>query len=73
MTPATVATLVTPAATGKIVLGFSQVGAESGWRTASTTSIKEAATAAGVEMIKNDAQQKQENQIKAIRTLSSSR
>ncbi|MFC4019191.1 ABC transporter substrate-binding protein [Micromonospora sp. GCM10011542] len=52
---------------GKIVLGFSQVGAESGWRTANTTSIKEAATAAGIELKFDDAQQKQENQIKAIR------
>ncbi|MFY1594647.1 ABC transporter substrate-binding protein [Micromonospora sp. WMMD737] len=52
---------------GKITLGFSQVGAESGWRTANTTSIKEAAAAAGIELKFDDAQQKQENQIKAIR------
>ncbi|SCG33983.1 ABC transporter substrate-binding protein [Micromonospora humi] len=51
----------------KLVLGFSQVGAESGWRTANTTSIKEAAGEAGVELKFDDAQQKQENQIKAIR------
>ncbi len=52
---------------GTITLGFSQVGAESGWRTANTTSIKEAATEAGIELKFDDAQQKQENQIKAIR------
>ncbi|MEU4770838.1 ABC transporter substrate-binding protein [Micromonospora sp. NPDC023644] len=52
---------------GRITLGFSQVGAESGWRTANTTSIKEAATEAGIELKFDDAQQKQENQIKAIR------
>ncbi|WP_430500886.1 ABC transporter substrate-binding protein [Micromonospora trifolii] len=52
---------------GKITMGFSQVGAESGWRTANTISIKEAATAAGIELKFDDAQQKQENQIKAIR------
>ncbi|MFR9778744.1 ABC transporter substrate-binding protein [Micromonospora sp. MS34] len=52
---------------GKITLGFSQVGAESGWRTANTTSIKEAASAAGIALKFDDAQQKQENQIKAIR------
>ncbi|MET7672616.1 ABC transporter substrate-binding protein [Micromonospora luteifusca] len=52
---------------GKITMGFSQVGAESGWRTANTISIKESATAAGVELKFDDAQQKQENQIKAIR------
>ncbi|TWJ21456.1 ABC transporter substrate-binding protein [Micromonospora endolithica] len=51
----------------KLVLGFSQVGAESGWRTANTTSIKEAAAEAGIELKFDDAQQKQENQIKAIR------
>jgi simple sugar transport system substrate-binding protein len=52
----------------KIVLGFSQVGAESGWRTANTESIKSAAKDAGIELKFADAQQKQENQIKAIRS-----
>ncbi|MEV4515976.1 ABC transporter substrate-binding protein [Dactylosporangium sp. NPDC049525] len=53
---------------GKITMGFAQVGAESGWRTANTKSIQEAATAAGIELKFSDAQQKQENQIKAIRS-----
>jgi ABC-type sugar transport system substrate-binding protein len=57
----------TPVDDGKITLGFSQVGAESGWRTANTNSIKEAAKEAGIELQFDDAQQKQENQIKAIR------
>jgi ABC-type sugar transport system substrate-binding protein len=57
----------TPAANKPIVLGFSQVGAESGWRTANTNSIKEAAKTAGIDLKFDDAQQKQENQIKAIR------
>jgi simple sugar transport system substrate-binding protein len=52
----------------KIVLGFAQVGAESGWRTANTKSIQESAAAAGIELKFSDAQQKQENQIKAIRS-----
>ncbi|XDF33647.1 ABC transporter substrate-binding protein [Paracidovorax avenae] len=51
-----------------IVLGFSQVGAESEWRTANTESIKAAARDAGIELKFSDAQQKQENQIKAIRS-----
>ncbi|HZF82970.1 MAG TPA: ABC transporter substrate-binding protein [Burkholderiaceae bacterium] len=51
----------------KIVLGFSQVGAESEWRTANTESIKSAAKDAGIDLKFSDAQQKQENQIKAIR------
>jgi len=51
----------------KITLGFSQIGAESEWRSANTKSIKEAADAAGIDLKFSDAQQKQENQIKAIR------
>jgi ABC-type sugar transport system substrate-binding protein len=54
-------------AQGKIVLGFSQVGAESEWRTANTESIKSSAKDAGIELKFSDAQQKQENQIKALR------
>ncbi|AUX30359.1 LacI family transcriptional regulator [Sorangium cellulosum] len=52
----------------KITLGFSQIGAESEWRTANTKSIEEAAKEAGIELKFSDAQQKQENQIKAIRS-----
>jgi len=52
----------------KITLGFSQIGAESEWRTANTKSIKEAADTAGINLKFSDAQQKQENQIKAIRS-----
>lgn len=55
-------------AQGKIVLGFSQIGAESEWRTANSESIKSAAAEAGIELKFSDAQQKQENQIKAIRS-----
>ena len=51
-----------------LVLGFSQVGAESEWRTANTESIKSAAKEADIELKFSDAQQKQENQIKAIRS-----
>jgi ABC-type sugar transport system substrate-binding protein len=52
----------------KLVLGFAQVGAESEWRTANTESIKSSAKDAGIELKFSDAQQKQENQIKAIRS-----
>ena len=51
-----------------ITLGFAQVGSESEWRTANTDNIKAAAEAAGVTLQFSDAQQKQENQIKAIRS-----
>jgi simple sugar transport system substrate-binding protein len=53
---------------GSIVLGFSQIGAESEWRTANTTSIQSAAPEAGITLRFSDAQQKQENQIKALRS-----
>jgi len=53
---------------GKITMGFAQVGAESGWRTANTTSIQDSAKTDGVTLKFSDAQQKQENQIKAIRS-----
>ncbi|MDO9380781.1 MAG: ABC transporter substrate-binding protein [Nocardioidaceae bacterium] len=53
---------------GELTMGFAQVGAESGWRSANTKSIQESAKAAGVELKFSDAQQKQENQIKAIRS-----
>ena len=56
------------AATDTLTLGFAQVGAESGWRTANTKSIQESAEAAGIDLKFSDAQQKQENQIKAIRS-----
>lgn len=51
-----------------IVVGFSQVGSESDWRLANTQSYKSVFTAQnGYYLLFEDAQQKQENQIKAIR------
>ncbi len=51
-----------------IVVGFSQVGAESEWRVANTESIKNALSVEnGYELFYNDARQEQENQIRAIR------
>jgi simple sugar transport system substrate-binding protein len=51
----------------QIVVGFAQVGAESGWRTANTKDIQDSFKTAGIQLKFSDAQQKQENQIKAIR------
>jgi len=52
-----------------ITVGFSQVGAESGWRAANTESIQTSLTKeAGFDLKFSDAQQKQENQIQAIRS-----
>ncbi|WP_428938954.1 substrate-binding domain-containing protein [Fontivita pretiosa] len=59
-----------PSASGgkKLVVGFSQIGAESAWRTANTRSIREEAERRGIDLRFSDAQQKQENQIKALRS-----
>jgi simple sugar transport system substrate-binding protein len=52
-----------------IVVGFSQVGAESDWRAANTKSMQSAFTEHnGYRLIFDDAQQKQERQINAIRS-----
>lgn len=54
--------------TKRLVVGFSQIGAESAWRTAETESIRAEAAARGVDLKFSDAQQKQENQISALRS-----
>jgi galactofuranose transport system substrate-binding protein len=50
-----------------LIIAFAQIGAESEWRTANTDSLKETAEQLNVEFKFSDAQQKQENQIKALR------
>lgn len=50
------------------ILGFSQIGTESAWRNRNTTSILEAAREADIQVLYDDAQQKQENQLKALRS-----
>jgi ABC-type sugar transport system substrate-binding protein len=51
-----------------MTLCFPQLGAESDWRTANTASFKETATTLGIkQLVFSDAQQKQENQIAAVR------
>jgi simple sugar transport system substrate-binding protein len=61
-----------PAAAAKksfadLTVCYPQLGAESDWRTANTASFKETAEKLGVKLIFSDAQQKQENQISAMR------
>jgi simple sugar transport system substrate-binding protein len=51
-----------------MTLCYPQLGAESDWRTANTASFKETAEKLGVKLIFSDAQQKQENQISALRS-----
>lgn len=57
-----------PAGDGGLRVGFAQIGAESDWRRANSESIKAEAAARGIGLSFYDAQQKQENQIKAIRS-----
>ncbi len=52
----------------KITVGFSQIGSESGWRTANSESMREEAEKRGIDLRFDDAKQKQENQIKALRS-----
>ncbi|MBL4646657.1 MAG: ABC transporter substrate-binding protein [Rhizobiales bacterium] len=66
---ATVMTLAPMAVSAAdLTIGFSQIGSESGWRAAETTVTKQQAEARGIILKFADAQQKQENQIKAIRS-----
>ena len=63
-----VPTVGVAAADDTITVGFSQVGAESDWRTANTESMKSTFSEEnGYNLILDDAQQKQENQLTAIR------
>jgi len=55
-------------AASALTVGFSQIGSESGWRAAETTVTKQEAEKRGVDLKFADAQQKQENQIKALRS-----
>lgn len=51
-----------------LIVGFSQIGAESAWRVYNTKSMQRAAEKEGIQLLFSDAEQKQENQIKAIRS-----
>ena len=51
----------------ELLLGFSQIGAESAWRLGNTRDIEEQAEKYGISLMLENANQKQENQIAAIR------
>lgn len=65
---ATAATFCLTATAQAQTVGFSQIGSESGWRAAETTLTKQQAEERGIDLKFSDAQQKQENQIAALRT-----
>lgn len=54
-------------ASAEVTIAFTQIGQESDWRTANTDSVIKAVEAEGWKMVYDDAQQKQENQVKALR------
>jgi simple sugar transport system substrate-binding protein len=56
-----------PADGSGVTVGFSQIGSESAWRAAETESIRAEAAARAIDLRFSDAQQKQENQLKALR------
>jgi galactofuranose transport system substrate-binding protein len=65
---ATVAFAALPLAASAQTVGFAQIGSESGWRAAETTITKQQAEERGIDLRFSDAQQRQENQIAAIRS-----
>ena len=67
--PASTSTIKQKKTYADVIIGYAQLGAESEWRAANTNSIKETADQLGVELRFSDAQQKQANQIEAIRKL----
>jgi len=60
--------MATSASADTLTVGFSQIGSESGWRAAETSVSKSEAQKRNIALKIADAQQKQENQIKAIRS-----
>ena len=50
-----------------LLLGFSQIGSESAWRIGNTNDIEQQAENYGISLMFENANQKQENQIAAIR------
>ncbi|MGJ8583503.1 MAG: galactofuranose ABC transporter, galactofuranose-binding protein YtfQ [Marinosulfonomonas sp.] len=65
---ATAIALTPLAAAAEVTIGFSQIGSESGWRAAETTVTKQQIEERGINLKFADAQQKQENQISALRS-----
>ncbi len=65
---AALALAATTVSANAITVGFSQIGSESGWRAAETTVTRQQAEERGIDLRFSDAQQRQENQIRALRT-----
>lgn len=61
-------TAATPATEETLIVGFAQLGSESGWRVGNSRDVIAAAERAGVRLMYQNAGQKQENQIRALRS-----
>ena len=57
-----------PAGESVLIVGFAQLGSESGWRVGNSRDVIDAAERAGIQLMYKNAEQKQENQIKALRS-----
>ncbi|MBQ3279791.1 MAG: ABC transporter substrate-binding protein [Clostridia bacterium] len=57
-----------PAENASVVVGFSQLGSESSWRIANTASMEQSAKEFGFSLMMENANQKQEKQIDALRS-----
>lgn len=68
LSAAALALLASVAPAAAQTIGFSQIGSESGWRAAETTVARQQAAERGYDLRFSDAQQRQENQIAAIRS-----
>ena len=64
----TATAIVASTAAAAETVGFSQIGSESGWRAAETTLTRQQAEERDIDLRFSDAQQRQENQIAAIRS-----
>ena len=65
---AAVGIMLAAASASAVTIGFSQVGSESDWRTAFSADMKAEAQKRGIDLKFSDAQQKEENQLKAVRS-----
>jgi len=60
--------MVAASAASALTIGFAQTGSESDWRIAYSKDMQDEAKKEGIDLKFSDAQQKQENQLKAVRS-----
>jgi galactofuranose transport system substrate-binding protein len=60
--------MLAASAASAVTIGFAQTGSESDWRTAFSKDMQDSAKKMGIDLKFSDAQQKEENQLKAVRS-----